>query len=637
MGIIDASKNSNTENISGDDSNKNRIISINYDEINNLLFESYKRAFDKGKVEIELENDDLNHLFGVVTKNFSGYKKTLEENIDLALRPLPNLDFYEAFGIKPTQAQAQKMGYVIDSLVKVGDSCVYAKGFDGLKTFKRMDLGKIGKGSYKKSSDIYRMILDDKDIVGLMESVGFDLDKETQYYDKFAFNFVDYVNILREFSRMIDAPRNLRRDNFNIDEYNREEVKNYSYKRIKEPTNEFVNEGRSNLPAVREKEKEERDEHQVEGELDEVKFLSDMQRELSFSFTDFDKLRKNVKQNVVGQDEAIDTIIDGIIVESIGGKEETKPWNYLVIGPTGVGKNYTFETISKEISKLTGLELVYRTVNCSGLKSEGSASQLVGAPMGYIGHDEKSIFFSFYEKARFAPLRLILFDEFEKSNKSVLDVLLPALDKGGLYDNNENYIDLSGSWLAFTSNLGYSDFDVRTKNPVGFSQDKEKERRDEKRHMVEEAISNYLSPEFVNRVNIIHFNYLERHHMDTIFDLEFKKMSGRLADKYDINIEYTPKAKEKIINESNCEEFGARFLKNMVESQITVPLSRRIQKDAKVDNTWGKEMLEYINSIKKEGADVNSIKKSIKEFGSPKLPYKKLYVDAKDDEILVRN
>lgn len=154
--------------------------------------------------------------------------------------------------------------------------------------------------------------------------------------------------------------------------------------------------------------------------------------------------------------------------------------------------------------------------------------------------------------------------------------------------------------------------------------------------MVEDTISKHLPPEFINRTNIIHFNHLQSSHMDSIFDLEFNKMAGRLKDKYNINIEYTPLAKEKIINESNCEEYGARFLKNMVDSKIATPLSKKIHKDSKIDERWGKEMLEYLNTIKKENADIDEIKRSISEFGSAKLPYKKLYVDAKDDEILIR-
>ncbi len=636
---------------------KNNIILLNNDDIFDLIFKSYKNARNKRVTNKELEHDDFLHILGIINKNLSGYQQTIKNNIHLILRPLPGSEksFYSFFGINDGSHDKFRMGYAINALVDVGDSCVYGRGFDGVRFFMKKDIGELGKSAYQRSSNAFRWILNDKKLTELIEDAGFDPEKETIYFDKCVDCFDDYVHVLREFSKFFNASNKAPKvgsDERQVKDYDARHNKSSKIRKIEEedardaidwvvkPTCKSKKkikgrqrENTANLPMTVENENE------IHFEFgDEIKYISDKQREISFSLVDFDTIRAESKKRIIGQDEAIDDIVDKIILEAVGANDETRPLNFLAIGPTGVGKNYTFEVVSDEISKNSGLELIYRTVNCSSLKSEGSSNQLVGSPKGYIGYKDKGILTSFYEVARQTALRVLLFDEFEKGNSAIMDLLLPALDKGGLYDTWENYIDLTGTWLAFTSNLGYSDLRGKKQVSMGFSNDRDTNEKNARRESIEDMIKNTLSPEFINRVNIIHFNYLDETHMDEIFDLEFKKLTGRLEDKYSLDVEYTQEAKEKILGESLCYQYGARYLKNLIESSIAAPISRKIHGDLQIDKKWAREMLDYLDDMKYiEGADVDVVRKSIRDFGSPKLPYDKLYVDFSDGEFHVKD
>ncbi|MGM5483060.1 MAG: AAA family ATPase [Nanobdellota archaeon] len=354
---------------------------------------------------------------------------------------------------------------------------------------------------------------------------------------------------------------------------------------------------------------------------------------------DFNKLRDTIKGKVIGQDDAIDTIIDGIILEYTKTKESDKPWNYLAIGPTGVGKNYTFEVVTEELAKESGLERSFRTVNCSNFQSEGSANQLVGSPKGYVGHQDEGILTSFFNQSISSPLRVLLFDEFEKSQKRVIDLLLPMLDKGGLYDNKENYIDMTGSWIAFTSNLGYSDLRAGKKQSMGFSSDRENREKTARRQSVENSITKYLSPEFINRVNIVHFNYLERPDFEKIFDLELGKLTKNANEVYNIDIECSRKAKDSILEAGTCTDYGARFLKSKLESMVAIPLSQKLHNDAQVDRNWAKEKIELLEELKsKENVDISAIDDILKDGQEArKLPYNKLNITLKDGKVQIKS
>ncbi len=651
MGILDPTKVSSRKESFDSDKNPgdnniniNNIVGLNEHLLFDLIVESHKRAYDEKLLDKGFENEDFKHLLKVVSKNLSGYRKTIRDNLHLVLKPLPDSrnGFHQFFEIKENQHDKFKMGYTLDSLVNVGDSCVYGRGFDGVRFFMKNDLGKIGRKAYNRSSNAYRRILEDRTLTELIKQAGFDPEIESVYYDKCADSFEDYVNILRKFSEIFRNPKDETLFEF-IDKYKKREKHqkenspegigdnlkdiNYVERPKKNPQEEKYSDekgGSQNLPKLIESE-----EMSVEVLLDDsAKYISDKQKDISLSLIDFEEVRERTKRVVIGQDEAIDNIIDRIILETIGAKDEDRPLNFLAIGPTGVGKNYTFEVVSGEIARSANLELLYRTVNCSSFQGEGSANQLVGSPKGYVGHEDDGVLTSFYEIARHTPLRVLLFDEFEKGEKPIMDCLLPALDKGGLYDNKDLYIDLTGTWIAFTSNLGYSDLRGNKKSSIGFSNDRSGHEKQARRESIENKVKNSLSPEFINRVNIVHFNYLEDSDISRIFDLESLKLTRKLKERYNLEVTYSQEAKKKILEESSCTEYGARFLKNVLESKIAIPLSRKINEDLMVDENWAKEMLDYLDGIKNtEDPDIETIEKSVKKFGTPKLPYDKLNVD----------
>jgi len=275
-------------------------------------------------------------------------------------------------------------------------------------------------------------------------------------------------------------------------------------------------------------------------------------------------LDKKIKTVVFGQDEAVDKIVEAILVAKAGLREKNKPiGSFLFVGPTGTGKTETARALAKHMeSKLLKFDM-------SEYQERHSVSKLIGAPPGYVGHAEgKMGQGQLLAEVEDSPNCVLLLDEVEKAAPEVLQVLLQVMDDGKLTGATGKVVDFSNVVLLMTSNLGAAASDTLK---IGFGdQAKTKE--------VEKAVEKFFTPEFRNRLDaVVKFNKLSQELMLKIVDRLVDETNQLLVENESNNvIELTEVARQKLAEDGYEPSMGARPLKRVFEDKIKKPLSRKI-------------------------------------------------------------
>lgn len=287
----------------------------------------------------------------------------------------------------------------------------------------------------------------------------------------------------------------------------------------------------------------------------------------------YENLDSRMKTTVFGQDEAIDKIVEAILVSKSGLREPHKPiGSFLFVGPTGTGKTETARSLANELqAKLVKFDM-------SEYQERHSVAKLIGAPPGYVGHAEgKMGQGQLVAAVEDTPNCVLLLDEVEKAAPEVLQVLLQVMDDGKLTGSMGKVVDFSNVTLLMTSNLGAAASDTLK---IGFGdQAKTKE--------IEKAVEKFFSPEFRNRLDaVVKFNKLEHEQMLMIVDRLIKDTNALLlSNDSTVSIEITDLAKQKLAEQGYEPSMGARPLKRIFEEKIKKPLSKKILFDKLQDCT----------------------------------------------------
>jgi ATP-dependent Clp protease ATP-binding subunit ClpA len=276
-----------------------------------------------------------------------------------------------------------------------------------------------------------------------------------------------------------------------------------------------------------------------------------------------DKL-KNLKSDLLlsiyGQDEACNLVADAIILSRSGLSHDEKPMgSFLFTGPTGVGKT----ELAKKLAELLGVHL--ERFDMSEYMEKHSVSKLIGAPPGYVGHDEGGILTDVIKKH---PHAILLLDEIEKAHPDIFNVLLQIMDHGKLTDAKGRTTDFRNVVIIMTSNAGAREMDTGS---IGLTQvvSSNTSKRDQ-------AIKNYFSPEFRNRLDkIIHFNKLDDAHILKIVDKFIIILESKL-NKMGIDLDVSQNAREHLAKVGFDPKMGARPLARIVDNEIKKPLSQEI-------------------------------------------------------------
>ena len=283
--------------------------------------------------------------------------------------------------------------------------------------------------------------------------------------------------------------------------------------------------------------------------------------ESSNAYTDLDT---RIKQTVYGQDEAIDKIVESILVSKSGLREPHKPiGSFLFVGPTGTGKTETARALAQELqSKLVKFDM-------SEYMEKHSVAKLIGAPPGYVGHSEgKMGQGQLVAEVEDNPNCVLLLDEVEKAAPEVLQVLLQVMDDGKVTGSNGKVVDFSNVVLLMTSNLGAAKSE---ENKIGFGDSV-------RQGDTTKAIKAFFTPEFRNRLDAtVQFNKLGIPEMLLIVDRLVKDTNELLQlNDSTITLTVTPVARQQLADDGYEPTMGARPLKRIFEEKVKKPLSKKI-------------------------------------------------------------
>ncbi len=283
----------------------------------------------------------------------------------------------------------------------------------------------------------------------------------------------------------------------------------------------------------------------------------------------------NLKRSVIGQDQAIDTLVRSIQRSRVGLKDPNRPIaTFLFVGPTGVGKTHLTKVLAQEVFGTTDALI---RVDMSEFMEKHNVSRMVGAPPGYVGYEEGG---ELTEKVRHKPYSIILLDEIEKAHRDVFNMLLQVMDEGRLTDGNGSTIDFKNTIIIMTSNSGtreVKDFG----QGIGFGTQGSTNLSSEKAQaLIKKSIQKQFAPEFLNRLDqIVFFNQLSTTDIERITDIELRPLHQRMAN-LGYTLEITPEAKTLLCKQGYDVQYGARPLKRAIETLLEDALCQAILNDA---------------------------------------------------------
>ncbi len=286
--------------------------------------------------------------------------------------------------------------------------------------------------------------------------------------------------------------------------------------------------------------------------------------------TQLKNLSTDLKDNVIGQNKAVETVARAIRRNRVGFNKSGRPiGSFLFVGPTGVGKTELAKQLAKQIF---GTEDAMIRFDMSEYMEQYSVSKLIGSAPGYVGYEEAG---QLTERVRHNPYSLILFDEIEKAHPDVLHLFLQILDDGRLTDSQGRTVSFKDTIIIMTSNAGQG---IKEAN-VGFAAENSHQEQ------FKNALGQYFKPEFLNRLDdIVEFNSLDKKDLIKIVDLMLANTNNMVKDQ-GLHIEVTPEAKELLVEKGYDPSMGARPLRRTIQEEIEDKVA-----DYKLDNPAAKDL-----------------------------------------------
>ncbi len=279
-------------------------------------------------------------------------------------------------------------------------------------------------------------------------------------------------------------------------------------------------------------------------------------------------LEEELHNRVIGQDDAIKAVSDAVRRSRAGLNDPRRPiGSFIFLGTTGVGKTELAKALAEY---LFDDEDMMTRIDMSEYMEKHSVSRLVGAPPGYVGYEEGG---QLTEAVRRKPYSVVLFDEIEKANPDVFNILLQVLDDGRLTDNKGRFINFKNTIIIMTSNEGSS---IIRQN---FAEAKEGEREatiQKSKQEVMDLLKMKIRPEFLNRIDeIVLFTPLDKKEIQEIVNLQVKSVQKMLASN-GVKLDVTPAALELLAEDGYDPEFGARPVKRTIQRLVLNQLSKDI-------------------------------------------------------------
>lgn len=291
-------------------------------------------------------------------------------------------------------------------------------------------------------------------------------------------------------------------------------------------------------------------------------------------------LASNLKEHVIGQDKAVDKVARAIRRNRIGFNESGRPiGSFLFVGPTGVGKTELAKQLAKQ---MFGSEDAMIRFDMSEYMESYSVSKLIGSAPGYVGYEEAG---QLTEQVRRNPYSLILLDEIEKADPSVMNLFLQILDDGRLTDSQGRTVSFKDTIIIMTSNAGQG----IKETSVGFTAENASDEPDAARS----SMSQFFKPEFLNRLDdVIDFNELSKEDLVKIVDLMLNSVNNMVKSR-EMQITVTDEAKNKLVEEGYNPAMGARPLRRTIQEEIEDKVA-----DYKLDHPTAKNLTASVKDQK---------------------------------------
>lgn len=286
-------------------------------------------------------------------------------------------------------------------------------------------------------------------------------------------------------------------------------------------------------------------------------------------------LQKNLERHIIGQDEAISSIVSAIKRNRAGISNRNRPiGSFLFLGPTGVGKTELVKQLAEEFF---GDEKALIKLDMSEYNERSSASKLIGTTAGYVGYEEGGML---TERVRRKPYSIVLFDEIEKGSFEVFNLLLQILEDGTLSDGKGRKINFKNTIVIMTSNIGGEEFTSKA-SQIGFDVSSDTEAKiirdyQKIKEKITGSLGEYFSPEFLNRIDrVVVFNPLDKAILKKIIVLQLDILKKRLEELH-IVLEYDAKAISLILKETYNPEFWARPVRRYIQDKIEDMIADKI-------------------------------------------------------------
>ncbi len=282
------------------------------------------------------------------------------------------------------------------------------------------------------------------------------------------------------------------------------------------------------------------------------------------------RMEEVLEKRIIGQNNAVKSIADTIKRSRAGISDPNKPiGSFLFLGPTGVGKTELTKALAEF---MFDDDKALLRVDMSEYMEKHSVAKIIGAPPGYVGHEEGG---NITELVRHRPYSVILFDEIEKAHPEVFNILLQVLDNGRLTDAKGRTVNFKNTVIILTSNIGSQYIDRMQK--IGFAMEStEKENYEDAKKKVMESLKEYFRPEFLNRLDdIILFDILSSENIRKIVDIQVAQVMDRLKAK-EIELILSDETLTYLSKEGYNPQYGARPLKRLIQNKILNPVANMI-------------------------------------------------------------
>jgi MoxR-like ATPase len=496
----------------------------------------------------------------------------------------------------------------------VGDKALFDLGLRGLREVKGYDLAQLGSRAYRRAGEALELLADDSRLREFFKQnrlLMLPLEEEVTFLRQCSEQFDTYADILK---RVQDgSPVSAE----HLDELqSRVPLMAAAAQAIREAVpgaedDPYVDAARGDSPA--------------EELLSRDQLLSAYERIVLFSSLDMDRLREALFATVIDQRAAVEALCDEFGLFAAGTRDLRKPPAYFLVGPTGVGKNHLVESLCRLLEGIWSTEIPVLTIEGPNYTYPSDINELRGATRGFIRSDEDGLLTTFHERSSKAPLGVILVDEVEKAHPQLRRFFLSILDRGTTTDNRGQVLNFANCIVFFTSNIGYSEVQRETA-PIGYLDG-------EKRHAVVDQdirrnLHRALSPEFMNRLQVIHFERLRRDSAERILDLELGRIARRYREVHGLEILLEDSAREELIRRGFSSDYGARHLAAILESVCNVEIARRIRGDDRHGTTDREEVVAWLRDVRdgKRAFDPEETRRRVLDIARARLDYGALSV-----------